>query len=146
VLNPLLFGTIGAVIALAMLITELLGHRVFTLQVTAGCGIPIWTLFGTYAALQFMVWRYSTRSVDLTPKELERWGPTLEEVTPTILSLYGEQKSVRDIAGHLAKSRGIPKHITLRYIIALGRHLRERRANTDSPHDGPPPDTQTDRS
>lgn len=128
--NPLLFGIIGALVALAMLVTELLGHRLFTLQLTSTCGVPLWTLFGTYAALQLIVWRYSNRPIELTSAELARWGPKLEAATPTILTMYGEEnKSVRDIATSLESSHGIPKHVTLRYIIALGRHLRDQRSS-----------------
>jgi hypothetical protein len=128
--NPLLFGIIGALVALAMLVTELLGHRLFTLQLTPTCGVPLWTLFGTYAALQLIVWRYSNRPVDLTNAELARWGAKLEAATPDILTMYGEEhKSVRDIATSLESNHGIPKHITLRYIVALGRHLRDQRSS-----------------
>ncbi len=128
--NPLLFGIIGALVALAMLVTELLGHRLFTLQLTSTCGVPLWTLFGTYAALQLIVWRYSNRPLELTSAELARWGPKLEAATPAILTMYGdEHKSVRDIATSLESSHGIPKHITLRYIVALGRHLRDQRSS-----------------
>jgi hypothetical protein len=126
--NPLLFGIIGALVAVAMLVTELMGHRIFTLQLTGTCGVPLWTLFGTYAVLQLIVWRYSgRRSVDLTVKEIERWGPTLEEVTPLILEMYQANTTVRDIASALQKSHGVPPDITLRYIVALGRHIRENR-------------------
>lgn len=127
--NPLLFGIIGALIALAMLVTEILGHRIFTLQLTSACGVPLWALFATYAALQLIVWRYSKRPVELTSDELALWGTKLEDATPSILAMYGEEhKSVRDIAASLESSHGIPKHITLRYIIALGRHLRDQRS------------------
>lgn len=131
--NPLLFGIIGALVAVAMLITELMGHRIFTLQLTGTCGVPLWTLFGTYAALQLIVWRYSgRRSVDLTASEIQRWGPTLEDVTPLILKMYQANTTVRDIASSLQKSHGVPPGITLRYIVALGRHIRENQPV--SPH------------
>lgn len=137
--NPLLFGIIGALVAVAMLITELMGHRIFTLQLTGTCGVPLWTLFGTYAALQLIVWRYSRqRGVDLTASEIQRWGPTLEDVTPLILKMYQANTTVRDIASSLQKSHGVPPGITLRYIVALGRHLRE---NPPAAHQRPEPAT-----
>lgn len=128
--NPLLFGIIGGVIAAAMLVTELLGHRFFTLQLTSDCAVPLWILFAIYATLQLMVWRARERAVDLTDTEVQTWGKALEDVTPTILQLFGEQKSVNEIAVTLRISHGIPKDVTIRYIIALGRHLREHRHDT----------------
>jgi hypothetical protein len=135
--NPLLFGVIGGVVAAAMLVTELMGHRIFTLQLTSECAVPLWILFAIYAALQLMVWRARDRAMELTEKEVATWGGKLEVVTPTILEMFGEQKkSVREIAIVLRERHGIPQDITVRYIIALGRHLREHRQ--DTPHQSAP--------
>lgn len=130
--NPLLFGIIGAVVAAAMLLTELMGHRIFHLQLTSECGVPLWTLFATYAALQFLVWRGRTRAMELTDKELATWGKALEESTPTILEMAGQHKGGNEIAAALEKGRGIPRDITLRYIFALAQHLRTHRHDTDT--------------
>lgn len=126
-LNPLLLGILGAVVALAMLTTELMGHSWFTLQLTSSCGVPLWSLFAVYSALQFIVWRGSRGRTELTDAEVTRWGPKLEQVTPTILAMYGQRTHVRDIARELEQSHGLPQDVTLRYIVALARHVREHK-------------------
>lgn len=135
--NPLLFGIIGAVVAAAMLLTELMGHRIFHLQLTSDCGVPLWILFAIYAALQFLVWRARTRGMELTDKELATWGKALEESTPTILEMVGQHKGGNEIAAALEQSRGIPRDVTLRYIMALAQHLRTHRHDTDTGSAGP---------
>ena len=135
--NPLLFGIIGAVVAAAMLLTELMGHRIFQLQLTSDCAMPLWILFATYAALQFLVWRTKNRGMDLSDKELATWGKALEESTPTILEMVGQQKGTKEIAAALEKSHGIPRDITVRYIVALAHHLRTHRHDTDTGPAGP---------
>lgn len=130
--NPLLFGIIGAVVAAGMLLTELMGHRIFHLQLTSECGVPLWILFATYAALQFLVWRSKNRGMELSEKELATWGKALEEGTPTILEMVAQQKGANEIATALHTSRGIPKGVTLRYIVALAQHIRTHRHDTDT--------------
>lgn len=139
--NPLLFGIIGAVVAAGMLLTELMGHRIFHLQLTSECGVPLWILFATYAALQFLVYRGRTRSMELSDKELATWGKALEESTPKILEMVGEHKRGNEIADALEKGRGIPRDVTLRYIFALAEHLRAHRHDTDLAEPPSPPAT-----
>lgn len=138
--NPLLFGIIGAVVAAGMLLTELMGHHIFHLQLTSDCGVPLWILFATYAALQFLVWRAKNRSMELSDKELATWGKALEEGTPTILEMVAQQKSANEIATALHSSHGIPKDVTLRYFVALAQHIRTHRHDT-APAEPPSPPT-----
>lgn len=141
--NPLLFGIIGGVVAAAMLVTEILGHRIFTLQLTSECAVPLWILFAIYSVLQLMVWRARERAMELSEKEVAAWGKKLEEATPRILAMFGEEKqSVSQIASSLQADQGIPKDVTVRYIIALGRHLREHRHDTLPVHNQTPPASQ----
>jgi hypothetical protein len=130
--TPLVLGVIAALVAATMLVAEAAGLRWFTLEIADGCTFPLWSLVAVYAALQLMLWR-NQRRVDLSQAELERWGPTLERVTPTIVSMYAEHVPVREIAASLEASHGIPPSVTLRYIIALARHAREQ------PHEPRPP-------
>jgi hypothetical protein len=136
VVNPFILGIIASVVAVTMIVAELAGFRWFTLQLTAGCGLPLWTLFAVYAALQFVLWHGRRKSIELSDEEVQRWGDALERVTPTILSMYEDKVSVRDIAASLEASHGIPQAVTLRYIIALARHVRAH--SLDARH-GPPP-------
>lgn len=130
--TPLVLGILAGLVALGMLVAEALGIRWFTFDLGGGCHFPLWTLFAVYAALQLFVWR-SQRRIHLSDAEVERWGPTLERVTPTIVSMYGERVPVREIAASLEASHGIPPGVTLRYIIALARHARELQHETRPP-------------
>ncbi len=116
-----------------MLLAEAAGLRWFTMQIAPGCVLPLWTLLAVYAALQFVLWRHHQTRLELSEDELARWGDALERVTPTIVSMYGDNVPVREIATTLEASHGIPPGVTLRYIIALARHLREHH------HDARPP-------
>lgn len=129
--NPLILGVVASVVALAMIAAELAGLRWFVLPVAPGCVLPLWTLLAIYAALQFVLWRARRRDIELTEDEITRWGPDLERVTPTILSMYAHKASVREIASALEASHGIPPEVTLRYIIVLGRHVRNRTRDPD---------------
>lgn len=124
--NPLILGIIASVVAVTMIAAELAGLRWFILPVAPGCVLPLWTLFAIYAVLHFVLWRARRRDVELSDDEIARWGHHLEQVTPAILSMYARKVSVRDIATSLEASHGIPPEVTLRYIIALGRHVRDR--------------------
>ena len=124
--NPFILGVIATVVAVMMIAAELAGLRWFTLPVAPGCALPLWTLLAVYAALQFVLWRGERRAVELSEEDVARWGPALERVTPAILSMYGRRVPVRDIATSLEASDGIPPGVTLRYIIALARHVRDR--------------------
>ncbi len=132
-ITPLVLCIVAAVVALAMLLVEASGLRWFTLQVAPDCGLPVWSLLAVYSALQFMLWRSNKRRLELSEDEVARWGAQLEQVTPTILSMYGDKVPVREIATSLEASHGIPPGVTLRYIIALARHVR------DHQHDARPP-------
>lgn len=107
-----------------MLITELVWKPVFTVPVGEHFSIPVWVLVGIYAGLQYWVHRLTSRHLHLTDEELERWGAKLEEATPKILNEYDASTSIREIAGDIEKSHGIPPDVTLRYIIELGKYAR----------------------
>jgi len=123
---------VAGLVALAMLCVEVAGLHWFTLRLAPGCALPLWSLLAVYAALQFTLWRSDKRRLDLSEDEVARWGAQLEQVTPTILSMYGDKVPVREIATALQASHGIPPGVTLRYIIALARHVRDH-------HDARPP-------
>lgn len=130
--TQLVLGVVAGLVALAMLCVEVAGLHWFTLRLAPGCALPLWSLLAVYAALQFTLWRSDKRRLDLSEDEVARWGAQLEQVTPTILSMYGDKVPVREIATALQASHGIPPGVTLRYIIALARHVRDH-------HDARPP-------
>ncbi len=119
--SPQRMGTLAGVIALVMFVFDVAGYTWFRAQLTPSFALPVWTLFAAYAVLQYFIWRQANRGLDLTDREVAKWGSKLELATPQILDLYAERKPVRDIAQQVQKTHGIPPDITLRYIIALAR-------------------------
>ncbi len=128
-MTPLKLGIIACALAAGMLVTELLWQPVFTVRLTSNISLPLWILAAIYGALQLYLWRMTRRGLALTVDELSTWGDKLEDATPNIVRGYQAHKPVGEIAREIESSHGIPKDVTLRYIIALGKHLR---AQTDA--------------
>lgn len=123
--SPLKLGIFFGILAVGMLVTELVYKPIFTLQLTESIALPVWILVGVYAGLQLLLWHMTKRHLDLTGEELAKWGEQLEAVTPEILDLYAQHVPLREIATRIHTSHGIPPDVTLRYIIALGKHAKE---------------------
>ncbi|MEZ4266084.1 MAG: hypothetical protein R3F39_06880 [Myxococcota bacterium] len=121
--NPLQLGVVSAVIALAMWLTDLLWRPIFRVQLTDDFALPIWMLLAIYAALQLWFWSATRERMDLSEDEVAKWGPKLEEATPDILKQWQAKTPVKDIAATVEADHGIPVDVTLRYIIALGKHV-----------------------
>ena len=122
-LNPLTICKIATGIAVVMGLFDTLVLPFFRVSVGDWFVLPLWIPFALYGGLQYFIWAQTERGLDLTDAELQRWGPQLEEVTPTIVEALKEERSVRDIATDLEEAHGIPSHITLRYVVHLGRAL-----------------------
>ena len=69
--------------------------------------------------------------IRMTERELHDWGERLAEATPRILDLAEQGKRPRDIAALLCKEQGIPELVSLKYMVALSREVRQ-----DSRSDG----------
>lgn len=63
--------------------------------------------------------------LDLTPREMHDWAGVLEEETGRIVELYGAGVSTADIAAKLKADRGVPREVTLKYIIAVAKYQKE---------------------
>jgi len=63
--------------------------------------------------------------LDLSQRELHDWGAVLEEETGRIVELYGAGTSTSEIADRLHASRGVPREVTLKYIIAVARYQKK---------------------
>ena len=122
--NPKKLGIVSIVLGVAMFVTELAWQPVFTLPISDGFGFPVWILALIYGALQLYIWQATQQRLPLTHEEVVIWGPRLEEATPTMLEMYQGEHKVSEIADRVEKSYGIPPEITLRYIIALAKHLK----------------------
>ncbi len=131
-MNPLKLGTFAAAAAAVMLLVDLLYAPVFTPQFL-GVGIPLWGLAAVYAGLQFYVWIATRKGIELSDREVEKGGPKLERVAPEIRDRMERGTSVKLIASDLQRSEGIPRDVTLRYIIALGKTILETEGRDASP-------------
>ncbi len=69
--------------------------------------------------------------LELTPRDLHDWGQVLEEETGRIVELYGAGTSTKDIADRLHASRGVPREVTLKYIIAVARYQKKNVGTTE---------------
>jgi len=70
--------------------------------------------------------------LELTSRELHDWGAVLEEETGRIVDLFGAGTSTSEIAEQLRASRGVPREVTLKYIIAVARYQKK---NAGRQHD-----------
>lgn len=127
-MNPLKIGTFSTLAAIAMLAVELMYKPIFTVRFTSDFAIPIWALAGAYGLLQLLVWHWTRKGIKLSDKEVRRWGPALERATPEIMERISAGTSVKIIASELQDREGIPKDVTLRYIIAMGSYDEEATA------------------
>jgi len=79
-----------------------------------------------YAGLQVLRHRIIRRRLQLSPAEVATYGERLSQATPEILALWDEQHDVADIARQMEERFDLPRDVTLKYIIALGRFQRRR--------------------
>lgn len=78
-----------------------------------------------YAGLLVLRNLFIKEELHMTPRELHDWGEVLAEVTPFIMDKAGGGERARDIAGELERDRGIPRLVSLKYMIALARELKK---------------------
>ena len=79
----------------------------------------------TYAAILTMRNVALKPQLDLTQRELHDWAAVLEEETGRIVELYGAGTSTQEIADRLHEARGLPREVTLKYIIAVARYQKK---------------------
>ena len=136
-MNPLKLATFAGAASLVMMLVDLFYQPMFTVHLTASFALPLWGLGFVYAGLQLIVWPATRKGIELSDKEVAKWGAKLEAATPDILEQIRAQRSVKAIAVDLQSQAGIPRDVTLRYIIALGTAMRaEQQANAAEADDG----------
>lgn len=65
--------------------------------------------------------------LQITQRELHDFGDKLVAATPEIVNLLGKGISTKDVAERMESNRGIPRLLTLKYIIALGNHQKKKK-------------------
>jgi len=63
--------------------------------------------------------------LQFSQRELHDWGDTLSEVTGEIIERLENDQPTSQIATELEQSKGLPKEVTLKYIIALGHYHKK---------------------
>lgn len=86
-----------------------------------------------YGILQIIADRITMSKMTLTDAEVAEYGSTLEKVTPKILEMFNRRYKVKEIADSLQRTDGLPKDVTLRYIIALLRQIQQNQAAESPP-------------
>jgi len=87
-------------------------------------GWLIWVMAG----LNYQVHRMVQRQLRLTDEEIREYAGRLEDATPDILALVGRGVPAAQVADRILADRGIPRLVTLKYLIALG-DARKRTRN-----------------
>lgn len=100
--------------------------------------MAVWTAVDFYAmravlgvlatimgALMWMKHRLIRRELNLTENELESWRAQLIDATPVILEMSQAKRPVTEIAEEVEKRLGLPREVTLKYIIALGTYQEQ---------------------
>jgi hypothetical protein len=78
-----------------------------------------------YSGLLVLRNLFIKEELHLTPRELHDWGAVLAEVTPYIMESAGDGVRTGEIADRLEKDRGLPRLVSLKYMIALSKELKK---------------------
>jgi len=96
-------------------------------------GIPaglFWILLG---GLNMVVHFQTEKHIKLTDEEIRLHSEKLDKASPEIINLVGRKVKAGKIADRIEKSHGIPRVVTLKYIIAMGdQQKRDRKADDGS--------------
>lgn len=121
----LIFGLLWVAVGIAILVADhLLGLEWFAVRVA---GIP-WSLGWlvlALAGLNLYLHRSVQAQLRLTPAEITAWSDRLEAATPEIIAMVGRRVRAGEIADRIVESHGIPRLITLKFLIALGDARRK---------------------
>ncbi|MCA9522776.1 MAG: hypothetical protein KC609_17500 [Myxococcales bacterium] len=119
-------GIVWIVVGLAVMIFDRL-YPTFIVNLW-GLRFDLGILAVLYGVLQIIADRITMSKMTLTDAEVAEYGSTLEKVTPKILEMFNRRYKVKEIADSLQRTDGLPKDVTLRYIIALLRQIQHNEA------------------
>jgi hypothetical protein len=119
-ITALQVGTISLLLAAGMGLFDLMVKPVFRFSM-GGFTIPLWVLLCVYGAIQLWAWNMTERGAVLSDEEVAKWGELLTEITPSLISALESGTPVSEVAAKLEEEHGLPVHVTLRYVIALGQ-------------------------
>ena len=89
-----------------------------------GFPIPVGALALLYGGIVVIYYRTRSTVIQLTPDDFVMHGRQLEEAVPTILDLLQKKVPVKEIVERIEAKHKLPKEITYKYIITLGRRMK----------------------
>jgi hypothetical protein len=89
-----------------------------------GIYLPIGILALVYGAIVLIYYRKREAVIVLTPEDMEEHGPLLEAAVPMIMALLEKKTPTKDLVEIVEAKKGLPKEITYKYIITLGREMK----------------------
>lgn len=82
----------------------------------------LWVLLGV---LNMIVHMQTQKHLKLTAEEIRLYSEKLASAAPDIIDMVGQQVKAGEIADRILESHQIPRLVTLKYIIALGRERKK---------------------
>jgi hypothetical protein len=89
-----------------------------------GFPLPVGALALMYGGIVVIYYRTRSTVIQLTPDDLVMYGGKLEQAVPTILDLLQKKVPVKDIVKKVEQKHKLPREITYKYIITLGRRIK----------------------
>ena len=89
-----------------------------------GFVVALGAVVALYGFLELVVVLWTRRSLRLSRAEWSEWGPALDAERESIFGRIVEGERPVVIAEELEAAAGVPRDVTLRYIIFVGRHLQ----------------------
>ena len=120
----LVFGVLWCLAGSVMLTTELVFDvRVFGIRL-GSLWLPLWPPSLLLGGMYLWYHAWVQKNLKLTREEIERYLDKLEAAMPTILHMLEKGRSVREVAVRLEEEYGIPKVVTLKFIIEMGEQWK----------------------
>ncbi len=91
-----------------------------------GVHFPLGLLALAYGAMVVVYHQRKKVALELSPAELSQHGAALERAAPMIVDLIRRKVSVKEIAAVLERQEHLPREVTYKYIIALGKELQSQ--------------------
>ncbi len=124
-----IWGFIWLAIGVAITVLEIgFGFGPFELF---GVPLPVGLLALIYGGIVVAYHRKRTKALELSEAELREHGATLERVAPMIVDLLKRKVKVKEVAEILERQEKLPREVTYKYIIALGKKMSEQAAEEE---------------
>ena len=119
------WGWFWVVLGLALTLADpIFGWFHLTLM---GIYLPIGVLALIYGVIVLLYYRKREAVIVLTAEDMEEYGPRLEAAVPMIMALLEKKTPTKELVEIVEAKKGLPKEITYKYIITLGREMKSKK-------------------